>query len=176
MGTFFTTRVVRVRPVCWSHHALRTVLGAFAIVSACGTQPTPTKAHVQMPSLPFELPRLLHGASVRQFPCQLICHRASRLVDILFPLSCTVRTQAAPCPGALKFKKQVRSVFSRGIRQRWFHSEMPLAGRVMTCCRVIDCPEKHVCAAGTLHNRGQVVDLFSSGLFLLSIDFPHLDD
>lgn len=46
------------------------------------TQPTPTKAHVRMPSLPFELPRLLHGATVRQFPCQLVCPRASRLADV----------------------------------------------------------------------------------------------
>lgn len=108
---------------------LRTVLGALAIVSACRTQPTPTKAHVQMPSLPFELPRLLHGASVRQFSCQLTCCRAPRLVER--PVPAPMRAQAAPCPGNVSAEIQKAGpsgIFARHIRRRCFRGEMLLAG------------------------------------------------
>jgi len=82
----------------------------------------------------------------------------------LFPLSCTdtcARKQLhIQETWALKFKKRDRSVFSRDTRQRWFWDTSRGHSRIMTCCRVIDCPEKHVCATGTRHNREQVVRSF----------------
>lgn len=139
-------------------------------MSACETQPTPTKAHVRMPSLPFELSRLLHGASVRQFSCPVGLPLSLSIGRHSFPLPCTVRTQAAPCPGNVSAEIQkagpigVFTWYSTTLVPRWDASRGH--DRVMTCCRVIDCPEKHVCTTGTLHNRGQVVDFFSSGVCL----------
>lgn len=99
----------------------------FAIVSACETQPTPTKAHVRMPSLPFELPRLLHGASVRQFPRQLVCHRASRLVGIYSHSRVRCARKQSPYPG--NASAEIQKAGSIGC----FHAVFDNAGSTARC-------------------------------------------
>jgi len=79
----------------YSHHAVWNGGSVLVTVNASKTQPTPMKAHVRVLSLPFELPRLLHGASVRQFPCQLVCHWGSRLADIYSHSRAWIRAHAS---------------------------------------------------------------------------------
>lgn len=128
----------------------------------------------ECPSLPFELSRLLHGASVRQLPCQLVHHRVSGLADIYSHSRARIRAHASSPMSHERWNSKSDPYF-HAVHSTTLVPRRDISrghSRVMTCCRVIDCPEKHVCAAGILHNRGQVVDLFSSGVFVLSIDFP----
>lgn len=75
-----------------------------------------------------------------------------------------VRTQAAPYPENTSAQIQKAGpigVFTTVLDDAGSDDASRGHGTVMTCCRVIDCPEKHVCAAGTLQSRASCPSFFS---------------